>query len=272
MPPVTDEDLMRYADRTLSAAEHSRITKLIANDASLRARLAVFTETGRGLAEPFSSILNAPVPQHLVDIVVGTGRSEGARAASRGRERGIWRDVVESLSFGLGRSALAWVPAAACAAIAVSVAIGWFARGVAGDAASASDLFALRDGRLIALGSLARVLETAQGGQAIPIAGGSAKSIKVRLTYRTQAQGFCRQYEIARKDTHGFAGDSCRAADGTWYLTFNGTLDVSSTEPRTGTASATNAMLETIMKHTAEGDAFDREAESEALGRKWASE
>ncbi|RTL66451.1 MAG: hypothetical protein EKK41_18695 [Hyphomicrobiales bacterium] len=262
---------MRYADRALSADEHSRITKLIAEDASIRARLAVFTETGRGLAEPFNIILNAPVPQHLVDIVVGTRRSEGARGTSGGRGQAFWRDVVDSLSFGVGRSSFAWAPAAACAAIAISIAIGWFAHGLAGDAGSASDLFALRDGRLIALGSLARVLETAQSGRAIQIAGGDATSIKVRLTYRTQAQGYCRQYEIARTDGGRLAGNGCRSVDGTWYLTFTAPLDASKTAPGTGIAGDASAILDAIVKQTAVGDSFGHEEEDEALGRKWSS-
>ncbi len=271
MPPVTDEDLMRFADRTLSAAEDSRISKMLAEDASVRARLAAFTETGRGLAEPFNMILNAPVPQHLVDIVVGTRRSKGAHVASGGRGRGFWRDVVETLSFGIGRGSYMWAPVAACAVLALSVAIGWFAHGLAGDAGSASDLFALRDGRLIALGSLAQVLETAQSGRAVPISGGSATSIKVRLTYRTQNQGYCRQYEIVRAGSTGFAGNGCRAADGTWHLTFNAPVDPSGKAPGFGVAGGTNAMLETIMAHTADGVSFDRETEDEVLGRKWAS-
>lgn len=262
---------MLYADRALSPADDARVAKLVAEDPALRARLEQFTETGRELSHLFDSILRAPVPPYLVDTVLHHGREEG-ETSSRTRPApasspgllGRW------LSWTSGNG-IGWGSAVAFGTLLVGAAIGWFAHGF-GTSGSLADgaLLAVEDGQLFARGQLAQFLETAQSGKPILLEAGGFKDMLIRVTYRTQGQNFCREYELTRIDGNVLAGIGCRSADGSWQVTVNGLIGAAkSATPRAGIANDTKAALNAVIQRVSESDGLDREMEDDILKRKW---
>ncbi|MDX2201906.1 MAG: hypothetical protein NW223_04095 [Hyphomicrobiaceae bacterium] len=266
MTAVTDEELMQFADRTLSAAEHARIAGLIAGDPIARARLIEFAETGRSLAEPFSAILNAPVPQHLVNIVMGS--SQGARQPSHASDnRASWLDQLR------GALALpAWSPALAFGALAAGALLGWFAHENSTRRAVSDDLLALKGGALVAQGKLAAALESAGSGETIQVGDAGVDAINVRLTFQGRGRGFCRQYELAGTGGKGRAGIGCRADDGTWQVEFNAPIKLESdAKTKNKLADDSKARLEAVVTGMMDSrDALTPQEEAAAIKGGWA--
>ena len=267
MAQVTDEELMQFADRTLSAAEHARIAGLVADDPAARARLAHFTETGRVLSDPYSAIVNAPVPQHLVDLVMGRPVKHAARTRRVGETPRA--SLMEFLGNLLPLGPAVWRPAFAAAVLVAGGVIGWYAHGV-GAGAGAGEILSLQNGRILAEGTLLTALETAASGQKVVGSDKATASVQVRLTFRNRGQSYCRQYEITQRDGGALAGVGCRAPDGRWIVEFHAPTAVGpSASTQSVPADDAKAALAGVVDGMKDGDAFGREEEADALARKW---
>lgn len=267
MTLVTDVEIMRYADRTLGAAEHARIADLIAQDPTARERLAQFLETGRDLAGPYSVIANAPVPQHLVNIVMGADLGgENVRPARRATPaQGTWLDKLRDLLPIPTSGPLAWGSAMALSMI-IGGTVVWFAR----DVANESNMLALVDGQVVAHGRLATAFESAPIGQKITVAEGGGDTVQMRLTFPGRNDDYCRQYVISRANGSAVAGIGCRAADGTWHVRYVAPTKI---EPpaseKTKSADDAKAMIAAVVERMKDGDALEPEEEAEVLKRGW---
>ena len=70
MTKLADETLMLYADGLLDASQTQRLEQLLTEDPALRARLRVFSLTGRSLAALLQDHTESPVPKRLLDFVL----------------------------------------------------------------------------------------------------------------------------------------------------------------------------------------------------------
>jgi hypothetical protein len=266
---VTDEELMQFADRTLGAAEHARVARVVEEDPVIRRRLDAFLGTGRELADPYTAILNAPVPRHLVNIVVGDRRSEAARPASAPRAEGSWMEILGRV-LGVRGGSFGWTPAVACGAVVAGVAIGWFAHDRGASTIAGTELVALRGGRIVAQGALANALETSPSRLKVAVSDGRDDFVKVQASFTRRGGGFCRQYEIARVDRSAFTGIGCRGADGTWQVEFSAPTRISPEADGFSRPVADKVTIAAVLEGMTDGVTFDAEEERGHIERKWA--
>jgi surface antigen len=257
---------MQFADRTLGVADSARIAEALARDPDLRKRLDAFVETGRALGAPFGEVLKAPVPPRLVDAIMSGGRGPGmaAPAAPRADPFGGIKSLFDGLfSFGRPR----WAPAFATALLLAGGVVGWQMQRVAHNAQAAGQL-RVDNGRIAAQGTLASALETAAAGDTTRDATQDV-SVKVRLTFKSKAQAYCRQYDIARGG-EAFAGLACRAPDGQWQVQYHAPTAVPpSSGDRTVPVGDAKALLGALIDAMSGSDPLDREEEARVRDGHW---
>ena len=220
MTDPTDEILMAFADEALAPAEHARIAAIVAKRPDLQDRVAVFAATSsREISPLFDKPLREPVPQHIIDTVMGRGGSSDAAVTrgARADDDGLWQRVTG----GFFQFRPTFASAIACSvALVAGCAIGWYlaepAATIAPEAAVAFDADPLAAGV-----SLSRALETLPSGtpaDLTPVRDGQpATRVKVVLTFKN-ADEFCRQYEIAVNGGQGAVGLACRQSQGQWRV------------------------------------------------------
>lgn len=111
--PISDEDLMAYADGQLEPATAQRIERALADDPPLQRRLAAFQASRRILSESFSQTLREPVPRALLALLAepepaAERRSEGPSLGPTRRRR-VFRS--------------GWVPMALAASLALAIGL-----------------------------------------------------------------------------------------------------------------------------------------------------
>jgi hypothetical protein len=208
---------MAYADRTLPASELEQLARIIEADAALTERLAAFRATTQARLRPvFDELQQMPVPDRLVQTIVGFERRHGAggemagggaqqrpkaNAARAGRG---WMDWLSGgARFGPGALAFA-----SLAALALGLAGGWLAREGAGG--SGFLVGGIGNGA-----SLAAVLDSKISGSASRrVAAGTIEPV---LSFRSKQGGYCREYRAADKAAV-FAGVACKTTDGRWRV------------------------------------------------------
>lgn len=102
--PITDDDLMAYADGQLAAERREAVEQAIARDASLASRVAAIREQNAALRDALDPWLAEAIPPRLL-------------AAAEGRAGG-------------GRLTRMWPAFAAAATLVLGIAVGWFGRDV----------------------------------------------------------------------------------------------------------------------------------------------
>lgn len=267
MSEVTDETLMQYADHTLGAAERARVSQILERDPDARARLAAFMETGRGLAEPYNHIMNAPIPRHLVDVVLGDARPAlRARPVRPAAEETIAQRLVRAL-FGAGEMRLA--PAFAAALLMAGGAVGWLVHEQASQRASTGDgVLQLAGGRMLAQGALKTALETAKSG--VSVQGSGNDVTLVRLTFKSRSEAFCRQYEFQAAGDTRFTGIGCRSSDGNWQIQFHAPSSAgASAGQKVVPVADAKAVVAGLIDTMSEGDPLERDQEADAIARGW---
>ncbi len=209
MTDVSDEMLMAYADGELEAHDRTRVEAYLEQSADGRHRLAVFTATGRRLAGLFDQPIREPVPQRLIDAVMGArpqnghvvGLDKARRARAPSSAPPSWALLAASVSL-------------------IAVGAGLYLRSNA--SLNADDAFAVSlsaAGERIAVAELAQTLDaTPSGSAAVRDIGGVAATIKPVFTFATAANGYCRQYVISRTAGISLGGVACRDGSGQWRI------------------------------------------------------
>ncbi len=255
---------MQFADRTLGVEETQRIAEALARDPNLRARLEAFLTTGPALGAAFGEVLKSPVPPRLVDAIMTAGRGTGTGApAPRSDPLGPIKTLFDGLfSFGRPR----WAPAFASALLLLGGVAGWQLQRVAHGPSEGQ--LRVDNGRISAQGVLAQALEKAAAGD-LTTDDAQGLAVKVRLTFKSKTQAFCRQYDI-ESGGGAFAGVACRAPDGLWLVQYHAPTSASpSAGNRTMPVSDVKAQLGALIDTMSGGDPLDREDEARARDRQW---
>lgn len=254
MGEISDQQLMSFADGELSSTERAEVEAYLAADPSAPARLAVFTETGKSLADIYRQPMLEPVPQRLIDSV--TGQTAAASAVVL-----PFRRRQTSAPHALPQWAVA-----ASAALAIS-AFGLYAlRGPSGPVPG--------DSAGIASTELAAVLETAASGTSVATTVGNAPVlIKPVFTFATAKQGFCRQYRLNGAASDSIIGVACRLGDGRWHL--EGQFAFSAPSSETGKITTAGdespAAADALVDKLISGDVLDLADEASLMQRAWTS-
>ena len=224
----SDEVLMAYADGELLEPEAIAVRERARHDPAVAGRIAMFKDSRKVLSAAFDPVLDAPVPQRLVDVVQALGRESGAvrgdtprrqRAVDVARQRGWWRQAMASLpdiaAWLRGWRQHAMVASAACF---LGLVGGWLL-GTGGwwqdDSASlATQVASLPEAVLDALDRLP------SGERATARLDGLGVAELLPIASYENGGSVCREFEISRSSAEGpqaVRGVVCRN-DGRWLL------------------------------------------------------
>lgn len=269
MARLSDETLMAFADAELAPAERARVEAALATDSESRARLEMFMVTGRSLAAQVRKPLMEAVPPTLVNLVL----AGGDRTAHSRRSRRFL--VSTTLSQFSGASALlSFKSLSYAAAILIGCIFGWYSHDIATSTPHRSTVFvATEDGRILARGVLQHALETAPSAvQVSPTEQSDAVAhTRTRLTFMSRQGLFCRQYELALRNGHQFAGIGCRDEDRSWQVQFHTPIasarsEGAATKPA---GDSRTGVLTAIIGQIIDGDALGHAEEIAAIAKQW---
>lgn len=272
MTKLTDETLMYYADGLLSPSECEWVEKLLAEDPDLRSRAQIFRSTGRSLARLLEEADDEPAPQKLRDFVSSLEAARAGATASADEPGGARRKYAAAGrgAFAPGNFGLAF---AACAALVAGVGLGWTLRGggSAGRANVPGELVRIEGNRLIATGPLRRALDAAPSGgkTALALSDGSELPLSIKMTFKNEAQDYCREYEFAAGASERYAAVACRVG-GQWSVQFQALLPPAGvTKDGVKPAGGKNPAMDAAVGALIDGDPLAPGDEAAVLSRGW---
>jgi len=162
---IDPETLMAYADGELDPIAARRVENAIAADPALATQVDRHRELAASLRAAFDPVAAAPVPAAVETMLGESAKVVPLASKSARRERSFWMGAV-----------------------AASLVAGLFAGPLLfpGDSGG----FAMREGRAIERGDIAKALGTQLASAQAPDA-----SIRVGVTFRDGAQRWCRTFE-----------------------------------------------------------------------------
>jgi len=195
---ITMEELMAYADGALPPDRRLAVRAALVENPELMELLESFLITRGGVPRTFEGLLAAPVPKRVLDVVhsapVGRPPVRGSRLRDLVRRPMLGRVGMPVLAAGLGALvAGAWLLGSAPASIGVIDQ-----RGLAPAAA------------------VQQALEGTRSGDSVRIA--RDLSIRPKLTFRSKAGTWCRQYDLLWDQGLEAANLACRGSDGVWRV------------------------------------------------------
>jgi surface antigen len=271
---ITDEILMAYADGELSREDCRRLEAILSQDAGLRARLEPFSVTGSSLANVFDQPMREPIPDRLLAVITAGGRrmpAAGERAARQPQQQtgGIFDAIAEALfPRGLGFASAFSLTALVAAGGVAGYVVG--SMGVSPQGAA-----------VVAAGDLENALET-QASLSDEVALGTGAALWPAASFKSNSEGFCREYKIVGSDGNGFAGVACRGADSQWRVAVHAELKAPSKEKLAdaivqGTApkkywsagDLRSQAVEDAVDKLKKGDVFGSDEEAAAIANQW---
>lgn len=213
-----DEKLMPYADGVLVGAELAELEADLAARPDLRQRLAPFTATRPDvIGRVFDPIAAAPVPEHLIALVMGAGASSAAKPAEAPRKSAEvlqFRRPEQKRASGAAKLT-AWGPAAVAAAMIAAVAIGsWQLQSISGPSAKrTSQVASVIPG--LDIGQLASELDKLPSRKSAAIAGWTVMPIN---TFASNDKRWCRELVAEKSGGQTYAGVACRSNAGQWSV------------------------------------------------------
>lgn len=260
MAGLTNEDLMRLADGHVSGSEREEMLEKLAQDPSAQARLAAFAVAGGALAAPFAPIANAPVPRHLVELVLGNA---ALRHASHPAAASWYERFLAAVS-------PRWVPALATGLVLAGGVAGWLLNGTI-DRREPLGSIAFADGRMQAQGVLARALETAASGQSVAAVAQreAAASVSLRLTFADKSGRYCRQYVLSLPNNAHYAGIGCREPDASWSVRYHVPTSPRPTADKKGVPASGDAAVAGVIEAMSATDPLGPDDEARLLAKRW---
>ncbi len=195
----TDEDLMAYADGELAEDRAAALDLALAVDTALAERLALFVDTRALSADALRSMLNDPVPAHLVQRV---------RDLAEATEAKTHADNVVAMPARPPAHTIWQLPIAASIALAIGLGAGMMLGRT--DGADAPMWFA---------GSLdpavTTALATLPSGESVTLPDGAR--IEAVATFRSDSNALCREFEFDDGDRTTFVSVACHDGRG-WQM------------------------------------------------------
>jgi hypothetical protein len=268
MSRITDEVLMAYADGELSAEEQQNVESLLRTSPEAVRRLGAFTTTGRDMARLFDEIVEAPVPQTLVDAVLDR-RAEAQQAASV-----VYFPGARAARAGSGRS-FGSVHKLAIAATLAALVIGAGAalfKELGAPAGSGMGVAVLSTGDKVAVQELGGVLDHVASGQSsTQRIGGGEVTIRPVFTFATHQDGYCRQYALSGGSIGSHVGVACRSAEGRWVVKKQVALEERGSRDGKIVPAAGDGTpeIEAVVDGLISGDVLDVTDEKTLIDRGW---
>jgi hypothetical protein len=273
MSDVSDEMLMAYADGELSAAERRQVEACLARDPAASRRLEIFAGTQGLLREAFGGAAYEPIPDRLLDTVLGPELGVVPAAVAAPSRRG----AVErpSLLSQIRSFLLPLTPAhavGAAAALVLAFGIDGATRQMGLRGPSTEPLVVASGGKLFAQGPLQQVLDGTPSGTAVAFGtGGDAGSIKAVMTFKRGDGQPCRIYELDHASNGAANGVGCRNAAGQWSLEVHSGIAAAKSKPGqvVPAAGPASPIVDAAVDRMISGDAFGPEEEAKLITNKW---
>lgn len=270
---VSDEMLMAYADGELGAAERAEVDAALRQAVELQQKLRIFLRTRAPIARAFDELLDEPMPQRFVDLIVsgrGTeGNGAGAKDAVSERNGGSFQRPRRTFTSVVGDLLAPLLTPAGVLALASAVAL------IAGTGLMTGVFPGTGqhrvEGTLVADAGLIKALETTPSRVVVswPSDGSVAKFMPV-LTYVREDGIPCREYLLGGSDGKGTDTIACRSADGAWRVIVS---DPSQRVPipAGGIVPADGLHSDVIGKaiDAAKGEVLDKSGEEALIRKQW---
>jgi len=257
--PITDEQLMAFADGELAGAERDSVAAAVAADPALAERLAQQQRLRARLNAAFADELDEPVPERLLQAVAPAPAPAPAPARAPVISLARHRAAVEAARTPAApRAHSGWVQWGGLAAsIAIGVLIGHFAWP---GSSAAPDGFALEAGKLVARGPVQASLSTQTAATPEPGA-----AVQLHFSFVDQAGRYCRTFS-----TSGDAGLACREGnDWAVQLLVDSPTGAAPSGGMRQAGSALPAALLAEVDRRIDGPPLNAAAEQQALQRGW---
>lgn len=263
MTAISDERLMAFADGALTDAERAEVEAYLLSSEEARARLIAFVET-RNLAPLFDDVLDAPVPQHLIDAVRNLPVATAATAATS-----IDGGNVVSLAARRARLSRPVLTALAASVVAAMVGLA-VQRGALQPAGG--DMIVAENGTRFAGPQFAGVLANqASGARERHELGGAVTNVKITFSFATRDKEFCRQYTAVPEVGAAQAGVACLAADGRWRIAAHETVAASASGDGGIRPAGRDGMaaIDAIVDRMISGEVLEQDEEAVLIARGW---
>jgi hypothetical protein len=262
--------LMAYADDALDPGERAGVEAAIEKRPDYQAKVAKFRATRKPVQQAINDQLNMDRLAPLVARIRGDERRTMAAGEKGARIFTLPGARVRTLS----TTPRTYWPMAVAASLALLLGggFGWFTRGVATSALTASPTFvAFSAGDLVAEGALAKVLETARSGAALGVrAADGAWQLKTSFSFHA-SDSPCRRYEMNNEAIGRFGGYACRSRDGRWLVHAQMTLDKKGAGSTgfTPAAGDDDVALDAAIRAAMDGDVLRSEEEARLIADRW---
>jgi hypothetical protein len=249
---IPDETLMAFADGELDEAARAAVESALQSDPELAKRVARHVALRQRLQVAYSSDLNEPVPQRLVDAAKRLPAQTGNVVSLKEARDARLREAATP-----ARSTWRWRPAAA---IAASVIVG-FALGYSSRNQGSTPLVRTADGALNAGGVLAKALSTQL------VAGQSpASEVRIGVSFLAKNGEYCRTFAL--KGSVSPSGLACRDGEQWRVESLGQTNDADGSGYRTAGTNMSTQTLKAVEQRI-DGEALDAAGEAEALRKDW---
>ncbi len=198
---VSEEVLTAYADGQLDGAKRSDVERALAANPQLAARLQRYRALQQRLRGTYDGVLAEPLPEHMRETL--RAHVSTTPAASAVADFAAHRAAAAEARAARGWRSQAWLAAAA------SVLLG-LALGYALPHRDGAQMLQIRDGKLIAQGTLAAALDTQLAAQQ-----SRTETVHVGLSFRNAQGSYCRTFSTDRGAA--LEGLACHAHDA-WQL------------------------------------------------------
>jgi anti-sigma factor RsiW len=255
--PITDEQLMAYADGELAGTERDAVADAVAADPALATRLAQQQRLRDQLREAFADELDEPVPERLLQAVAELPARHGHVVSMAEHRAAASPHLPAPVP---AREAANWARWSGWGGLAASVALGVLIGHFAWPGGTgAPDGFVLQEGRLVAQGDVKKALTTQTASRP-----DAAAPVQTQLSFVDRDGRYCRTFS-----GHGTAGLACRDGD-VWAVPLLVDAPVSSdaTTLRQAGSGLPAALLAEVDRRI-EGPPLDAAAEQRALQRGW---
>jgi len=203
------EKVMAYFDQELDPGQRADVEKLLEADAEARSFLAKLRESDQFIAGGLNTVLDEPVPQHLIDAARGQPSAANEPMSEDVSSGGQATDSIV-VEFPKKPAFSRWAYATA-ASVTLLVAAGAFLMSPGGSPTGALAT------------AVSNGLEKTASGQVYHLPDEAVQVMPV-ATFRTAVAGVCRQFAAQVQDQQT-VGLACRSGEGQWQIQTRQTLD-----------------------------------------------
>lgn len=270
MSEISNEVLMAYADGELEDDMRIQVEAFLAHDPNAQKRLAVFTATGRNLANIFDRPMGEPVPARLIYGIVSLSESAGASQIAQQSDA-----KVVFLQNRRRPSSMVTPTRALAASLAGLLAVGssvWLLKHASPDDQSMFGSVLSANGEKIAGDGLASALETVPSAKtAERTITSEVALIRPTFSFATLTSSYCRQYDIFRQKLTALTGVACREPNGSWRIEAQmPTVARSSSSDVVSPAGKEDlAPIEAVVDRLISGDVLGPDDEARAISSGW---